>query len=396
MSDDWTLRTLLGNFADLTPLADGWYTDPNWDPDGMAVAYSGQPPFGSGTLFPPSGAGLYVQRVATNGAPVGQPTTVATIAIPGPENRMRPDWNGTPVCTGARDADGDLCQPVPTATISFATNTPLGPTTTPTPSLSLTVAPTLSDAQLATIFPLPMNPTPGTPEARLSNLDFADRAYDTLLPTTQITLTPVCSRDLNPKDVSGGNHNLIASAVAEVWLVDPSGDNQGLGNFTVLRIRLQDLPIPVRQRLYGSVQNDDIKYLISRAGSTDDNLGWLYMGYAHQNSVGTGLVPGPLQYPTVIPWGSIGESGKTGLTGETEHLDISVYYVSGPIELASGTLDALAPENNVFGWPNNHNHYFGVYKSSGFRFGIVELIDPLVLWPYLAEGVPGAIDTQCP
>ncbi|KXK53960.1 MAG: WD40 domain-containing protein [Chloroflexi bacterium OLB13] len=118
-----------------TPLADGWYTDPNWDPDGVAVAFGGQPIVGSGTTFPPSGAGLYVQRVATNGAPVGQPTTVATIAVPGPENGMRPDWNGTPVCTGARDAGGDLCQPAPTATPSPSPS----PTVTPTPTLTTSI-----------------------------------------------------------------------------------------------------------------------------------------------------------------------------------------------------------------------------------------------------------------
>ncbi|MBC6956852.1 MAG: hypothetical protein DWB44_11780 [Chloroflexi bacterium] len=90
----------MGNFADLTPLADGWYTDPNWNPDGVAVAYSGQPPFGSGgsgTLFPPSGAGLYVQRVATNGAPVGQPTTVATPSptpTPTPTPALTPTGGG--------------------------------------------------------------------------------------------------------------------------------------------------------------------------------------------------------------------------------------------------------------------------------------------------------------
>ncbi|MBK9122428.1 MAG: PD40 domain-containing protein [Chloroflexi bacterium] len=388
-----------------TPLADGWYTDPNWDPDGVAVAFGGQPIVGSGTTFPPSGAGLFVQRVATNGAPVGQPTTVATIALPPPDNGMRPDWNGTPVCTGARDAGGDLCQPAPTATISFATNTPLGPTPTPTPSPSPTVAPTLSDAQLATVFPLPMQPGAGTPEARLSNGEFVERGNPTAL--------PVCSRDVNPPGFPV-SYPLIIPANAELWVVDteylPSEapNNANLGRFTVYRIRLQDLPAGTLERLKSSpsMQQNEFQTLLDEAinnPSTSVNLGWVYIAYAHQDSVTVVATPARHQYPPLQPTAEIGSSGNSGLTSVPTaefHLDVSAYYVSGRVELPILSIAADEPHNGLKYFDPTFQDYFTLYKTlrTATRrnaYGLITLIDPITLWPQLGVDVGFPIYIDC-
>lgn len=316
------------------------------------------------------------------------------------------DWSGAAVCPAGLEYRDEVCQ-LPQTIVIFATKTPQGtpaPTVTPSPAPTSTL---MSPAELATVFPLPMQPTPGTPEARLSDFDYVDRAYERLsaTPNAQLQVTPLCSRDANPTGVSGGYHNLIASAKAEVWFTSTlgnAGDNGGLGRMVVMRIRIQDLPEGVRQNLIVNVENSTIAQLIAAASTTNENVGWLYIAYGHMSHVPFEIdvdKGGP--YPIIQPWQSVGDSGISGLSGDDEHLDVSVFYVSGQIDNVNGiNVAAREPDNNVLG-NYDYSIYFKLYKarylnSDYTEFGYIELVDPLVIWPHLSTGVSNAIDYSCP
>jgi hypothetical protein len=84
-------------------------------------------------------------------------------------------------------------------------------------------------------------------------------------------------------------------------------------------------------------------------------------------------------------------SGKTGLESEippaTEHLDISVYYVSGQVTINDTVIGVSKPDFGHLGLPDPYNEYFGVFRQSGNYFGYVKLIDPLWVWPLLERDV---------
>ena len=282
--------------------------------------------------------------------------------------------------------------------VDFSTNTP--------PALA-------TWQQLATVFPLPLTTTP---QSRLSDPDFVDRAYaGPGTPTPNPTsVQPLCSRDVN-RPGGGANFPAISSAPAEVMIVDLAsgqGDNQNLGNFVVIRIRIASLHPNVKQSLVAQLSqnsaNANIVYLINA------NVGWLWIGYAHLNSVSiSGWTPSI--YPTVPANGQLGLSGATGLElltpAANPHLDISAYYISGavggivrnslptPIATSFAQID---PRTREFGLDpiaagvDLYQIYFEFFNQTAY--GLVELIDPLWLWPLLQDGATFAngIDLQCP
>jgi hypothetical protein len=260
----------------------------------------------------------------------------------------------------------------------------------------LTTAPTSCVAAdpwgyaLATHFPLPMNPPAGTPEARLSDWDYVDRGFS--------TAPFACSRDMNPIGITGGNHRIIASVKSEVWLVDTdyATPNGNLGNFFVLRIDTVDLPLQVKASLQGKVRPEVMELI-------EEGWGWLYIGYAHMNTVTVPTPQAPDFYPTVPAKRDVGRSGKTGLpTGSFEHLDITVYFVSGkvPSDVLGRTIGVEDPHPPaVF---NPYYAYFELFRTRGgflpqgndSIYGLIELIDPLWLWPLLQQGT-GRVDFIC-
>lgn len=169
-----------------------------------------------------------------------------------------------------------------------------------------------------------------------------------------------------------------------------------------LATRIQDLPEGVRQNLIVNVENSTIAQLIAAASTTNENVGWLYIAYGHMSHVPFEIdvdKGGP--YPIIQPWQSVGDSGISGLSGDDEHLDVSVFYVSGQIDNVNGiNVAAREPDNNVLG-NYDYSIYFKLYKarylnSDYTEFGYIELIDPLVIWPHLSTGVSNAIDYSCP
>jgi len=308
--------------------------------------------------------------------------------------------------------------PTPTPTVNFSTNTPSAPSNTPTAVTFATNTPqggstsTPSWQQLATNFPLPLVTTP---QARLSDPDYVDRAYPTPGgPTPNPTnVQPLCSRDVN-RPGGGMNFPAIASAGGEVMIVDLAQngtDNQNLGNFVVIRIPIQGLPASVKQALISSLSqnsaNANVVFLIN------NNVGWIWMGYAHLNSVSvSGWTPS--NYPPVSANAQLGLSGNSGLqfpaplaTG-TPHLDISAYYISGeitppiraslPIPIATnvGTVNPITSQYGLT-LPEPYSVYFGFFKNRAV-YGPVALIDPLWLWPIIQDGATfqNGIDMICP
>jgi len=301
----------------------------------------------------------------------------------------------------------------------LATLTPLPPTATPTatptpipPTATLTPMPPtatlMSPAELATVFPLPMQPDPTYGPVRLSgDLQFVERGA---LTSERYHL---CSRDANPIAVI--SHPLISPANAEVWLSDTDGDNADLGKFTVIRIRIQDLSQSVRGRLLHDLTIPlaptpppltlvpyQIPTLIAAASITNENVGWIYIAYAHQDSV-TIVTPAAQIYTSLTTWQSVGTSGNSGIESEAKHLDVSAFYVSGEINNIPNVpnIPGLDLNNNWRG-PIDYLSYTGIYESNRgsdgiTRFGYITLVDPLTLWPLLAESnFDKTIDYVCP
>jgi len=207
----------------------------------------------------------------------------------------------------------------------------------------------------------------------------------------------------------GGQYPLIVPANAEVFIVDPisNGDNGTNGNVVAMRIPIGNLPPEVILALREWAPDSAIRRLI------EQNRGWLYIGYSHLSQIN---IPEPLNntYPTVLPTTPIGISGDTGVPSEEAHLDISVYYVSGRIEgTALSTPNGVTPTATRIGLalPNRnavaldpYQVYFSIYADERYTgttyindYGYIALIDPLVLWPVAAEGIPSeSIDRVCP
>jgi len=259
---------------------------------------------------------------------------------------------------------------------------------------------TPSPEELATEFPLPMT---ATQPVILSDLDYVDRAWATNATATMSAAVaagtpqaavptyssiPLCSRDINAENGGSDNYPLIASIDSEVWVTDTTNDafgNQNLGNFVVLRVPLNTLFAEVPELetiLVNNLSQQAGSYITNRAGA-------IYIGYAHLANINSPAIG------TVVPAEtSFGMSGNSGLGNVTDnkHLDLSVYYVSETGRLRE-------PSAGMFGVPTSYLDYFSVYRSDRVdnRFGLIELIDPLLLWPILETSFNSAsIDRQCP
>jgi hypothetical protein len=227
---------------------------------------------------------------------------------------------------------------------------------------------------LAAVFPPPMD----VPLPRLSNCEFADRQG-----------ANVRSRDINPS--IPGNYPLIASAPAEVMIVDTSlaadppplnnANNAGLGNFVAIRINWTNLPKEIQDRI-------NSKYFSANPVTS----GYLYIGYAHLQSVAVSAVAPPNPSPQVPLKGAIGVSGDTGDAG-IKHLDITVFYIppKGPFNVRPEP-SSTGYDTSPYSFANLHQWYNAFYRLYNSRetFGNTQEIDPLVLWPILAQG------TSCP
>lgn len=204
------------------------------------------------------------------------------------------------------------------------------------------------------------------PNPRLS-----DGNYDNHLSSK---FTPLCSRDINPYQVVGGNWPLIASSNGMVVVVDHtqpdiSRDNFGLGNFVAIRLPTTDLPDEIKTILkqqYPSIANDIIS-----------NHGYLHIGYGHLNTVSVDLMASVFKATPPL-----GLSGKTGLEadpGASEHLDVTVYYVSatGPVKPDPWRLTTIDASQG----------YFNIFVNTDMRYGVTQAIDPVFLWPVVETGI---------
>ncbi len=260
--------------------------------------------------------------------------------------------------------------PLPTATPSLrlVTNTPHP--STPTPQAN-------DPVQLATLFPPPMDPTNLDPVlvARLSNSQLANRGNIS---------PPLCSRDINPfnpttqQSVSGSGYNLITPADGEVMIIDTSfaGDaNAGLGNFVAIRIITTQLPPEIWGRLVDH-------YAFSEPG-------YIYVGYAHLQSVSPTITTRFDGTPLPIARGTVlGFSGATGT--DNAHLDVTIFYIteaSGlPLPRNIG-YEGSPPRSQLPYWYNSFYRIFLVDQNTTI------FVDPLTLWPILAEDLATDYDS---
>ncbi|MDZ4767674.1 MAG: hypothetical protein SGJ24_00980 [Chloroflexota bacterium] len=282
--------------------------------------------------------------------------------------------------TGDNPFDGITCS-TPTL-IPFVTNTPAT-----TPTLSPPTATYQAAIRLATTFPLPMDPSNlSTQPARLSNTEFVDRTGNPPL---------LCSRDINPIGESNPGYNLIAPANAEVMIIDQTFgspyiptpgvvpgyaqleyDNVNLGRFLALRLRYGTLP--------GEIQSAITSYL---GGTIPDANGWIYIGYAHMNSIESALAAqfessGTAGLP-VVARQVLGTSGNSDTP--LPHLDVSVFYV---LPFGSPDVGGSRPLNTSYDegagiMPRYMQAFYRLFKNRE-TFGATRVIDPLILWPLLA------------
>ncbi len=424
--------------SNLQIFTNGGGFEPDWSVDGLIVYQNGQlrivPSSGGTSSAVNNTSGGYSPSWSPNGEMIvfvmSQNLYVISACGTGLQQltftsarESQPDWGFGAGGLRAPACHAPTLPPFPTPVV-FRTNTPIGatpiPTTPPTPAPtfppSLTpVPPTatlMSPAELATVFPLPMQPNPTYGAVRLSgdNLDFIERD------ASNNVLYHLCSRDANPSVVI--SHPLISPANAEIWLSDIEGDNQDLGKFTVIRIPIQNLPQSVRNRLLNDLAIPlaptpppltlvpyQIPTLIAAASTTTENVGWIYIAYAHQDSV-TVATPASRIYTPVDMWQSVGASGNTGIESNEKHLDVSAFYVSGTINNIAGITTAAGtsnPHNNsTVYFFNDYNAYSSVYKQSrnasgNTIFGYITLVDPLTLWPFLKDSnFTDPIDYLCP
>ncbi|MDX1990990.1 MAG: hypothetical protein SF029_01290 [bacterium] len=412
---------VVGSQVDLTPNAG--QTTPNqfgmtFSPDGQNIAHS--------TMF-----GLYKRPVEC-----ASPCTATAITSPPSSSvqRFYPDWKRLTAVCPAPDSNTSFdlppicqitpaptCNPLacpfqtnaaqtvtaqsPTPTVSFATNTPLGPTATPLPTGTLNPTQQVATWQaLATDFPLPMNPPAPTPQARLSDLQWVDRRL-TVAPGTPTPWPPLCSRDLNPTGVAA-SHPLISPDSGEVLVAQASATR--LGNFVALSIPSSALSANIKEAL---IQDTSTSPTVDTL--INNNIGWLILGYGHMSTISV-TSPTSGNFPTVVPGMAIGTSGNSGVPTEQPHLDIAIYYVSGRFTTdvlgtppaSASTVGEYIP-NQVFGFPTSVDlTYFNIWtleRSGPFNanlYGIVEVIDPLAAWPILMDAVYSVpisqIDRVCP
>ena len=113
-------------------------------------------------------------------------------------------------------------------------------------------------------------------------------------------------------------------------------------------------------------------------------------------------LPGRFDYPTISAGSTIGSTGNTGLDPNNPeqgiHLDLSVFYVSG--RYTGGNLGrTYDPEPDRHGLTNGVGNFFGIFLSpegdTEINYGKIEVIDPVTLWPILAEGISDSIDYNC-
>jgi|GEM_PF-1804000 len=285
------------------------------------------------------------------------------------------------LCPGdAGASSAPLCQ--------LATQTP-----TPSPVIPPATATYAAALRLATDFPLPMDPSNLSAQpARLSNSEFVDRDG---------TAPLLCSRDVNPIGGNSAGYNLIAPANAEVMIIDETFgtpfvgfdylagakfDNEGLGRFLAMRIRVSQLPDAI-------VTAIDARYPTQTP--LDDN-GWLYIGYAHLDSVASPLSTA-FATPTQVQAGvTVSARQVVGTSGNSSdsippaptlipHLDVSVFYTSNqslrPTSFGRGVNnEQLSDQARYF------QGYIRLFTSTG---ATARIIDPLLLWPLLADTVPG-------
>lgn len=200
--------------------------------------------------------------------------------------------------------------------------------------------------------------------AVLTNCEFASGGADGIFNAISGNL---CSRDIHPMGV-GGSYPVVASFPSEVMIIDTTGDNEGLGNFVVVRVAVSDL---------GSLQ--------SRLGISS---GYLYIGYAHLASVDAAILSGhasvanPFRDQYAIPAGAqIGLSGSTGTT--QAHLDITVFHIPpgtpGKPSDRPSFLGSNCPDSAAWAC---HDNFEGLFDFEGQG----KVVDPLAIWPQLAAG----------
>ena len=278
----------------------------------------------------------------------------------------------------------------------FATNTPQ-------PSL---------DERLATTFPIPMDPSnlttpPATvPPVRLSDLELAIRSSTTPTPPY------LCSRDMNPRGIPAvSGYNIIVPINARVMIIDDTFGsvnysdnfttyNSGLGIFLAIRINVEDLPTEIILEINEYLQEEYSPDVIQL-----ENGGYLYIGYAHLQSVEPEIIEafnneaGPfitggneVQAGTVIA-----KSGNSDTT--LAHLDVTVFYAPPPTSSRN-----VEPQPSTSGGtdtpgqaqlPRWYNSFYRIFKNQGV-YREPRHIDPLALWPLLSEGISDPIDYDCP
>lgn len=342
--------------------------NPDWSPDGSQIVAEGYVSGQGSVLFIVDAEGIHIDSILVA-------TTGNSWQDWGPDYPFAGCPGYDPMSNSPMQ-DPAICQVFVTNTprgIIFNTNTPQGPTFTPTATLTPTftatptLVPTLSWQQLEMLFPLPMAPTVNA-SARLSNGDFADRLN-----------SGICSRDINPYLIQSANQPLIAPADAEVIIIDETTstdpdfnnpNNANLGKFVAIRIFQNDLPEIIKSRI--EQQYPDV----------DTSTGYLYIGYAHLNSVSVTI------REQISQGGEIGLSGGTGDAGTgNEHLDISAFYIQEDIRLNPRPYNASYPGSpySAAQMENWYNSFYLLYLNPRL-LGSSQMIDPLVLWPNLLEG----------
>jgi len=286
---------------------------------------------------------------------------------------------------------------------STATSTPT-PTPTPTPTASATATSTLTPTPTIT-------PTP-QPSSLISNIVAANgKAYtrDTVAAGNTLYIDRTYSFVTVPSSLAGqdyirtanndkqlttaftheyralvkagfaANQPLIAPADAEVIIIDETTstdpdfnnpNNANLGKFVAIRIFQNDLPEIIKSRI--EQQYPDV----------DTSTGYLYIGYAHLNSVSVTI------REQISQGGEIGLSGGTGDAGTgNEHLDISAFYIQEDIRLNPRPYNASYPGSpySAAQMENWYNSFYLLYLNPRL-LGSSQMIDPLVLWPNLLEG----------
>jgi len=199
------------------------------------------------------------------------------------------------------------------------------------------------------------------------------------------------TRDINPRELTGGNYPLQTPARSTIVVVDRDGGGNA-GVFVSIRVDMADIPQAIKQRLEtlniipGDARFENID--TSKGGS-------IHIGYSH---IASGTIPLDIE-PVDIRIGDIPEGVKTpagtiiGYSGDTgaafgTHLDIAVFYVPDDPSRANAIIYESYGDPYFLDFRHNWEAFWTMYDETKrkLNFGKPIVVNPLVLWPILQEG----------